>query len=52
MVLGDCKSPGFNRSNIFSITGQLVKKEVEAREATTSLPRGIYIIGNRKVTVP
>ena len=38
--------------NVYSITGQLFKKDVKASEATTSLTHGIYIIGNRKIVVP
>ena len=37
--------------NVYSLTGQCVKTNVSADEATASLPAGIYIVGNKKVIV-
>lgn len=37
--------------NVYSLTGQCVKTNVSANEATASLPAGIYIVGNKKVIV-
>ena len=41
-----------NKVNIYSLTGQLIKANVNPNDATTSLPHGIYIIGKKKVLVP
>lgn len=41
-----------SRVNVYSLTGQKVKSDVNASEATQSLRPGIYIIGNKKVIVP
>ncbi len=37
--------------NVYNAQGQLIRMNVKASEATLNLPRGIYIVGNRKVVV-
>ena len=37
--------------NVYTITGVMVKQNVNPAEATQNLPAGIYIIGNKKVIV-
>lgn len=37
--------------NVYNTTGQLVRRDVDASNATTNLPAGIYIIGGKKVLV-
>ncbi|MBR5638174.1 MAG: M6 family metalloprotease domain-containing protein [Muribaculaceae bacterium] len=37
--------------NVYNAQGQLIRMGVKAGEATRNLPRGIYIVGNRKVVV-
>ena len=37
--------------NVYNAQGQLLRMGVKASEATRNLPRGIYIVGNRKVVV-
>lgn len=37
--------------NVYTAEGVLVKKNTKASEATKSLPRGIYIVGNKKLLV-
>ena len=42
---------GDNTVNVYSITGVLLRSNVQVVSATNGLHRGIYIIGNRKVFV-
>lgn len=37
--------------NVYSINGTLVRKNVNATNATNGLPAGIYVVGNQKVLV-
>lgn len=37
--------------NVYTAEGMLVKKNAKASEATKNLPRGIYIVGNKKLLV-
>jgi hypothetical protein len=37
--------------NVYNAQGQLIRENVKAGEATRNLPRGIYIVGNKKVLV-
>ncbi len=37
--------------NVYNVQGQLIRENVKAGEATFNLPRGIYIVGNKKVVV-
>jgi hypothetical protein len=37
--------------NVYNAQGQLIRSNVKAGEATRNLPRGIYIVGNKKVVV-
>ena len=37
--------------NVYNMQGVTVRKGVTAAEATTDLPAGMYIVGNRKVIV-
>lgn len=37
--------------NVYSVTGAMLRKGVEASEATTNLPAGLYIVGNKKVII-
>ena len=37
--------------DVYNIQGMLVRKQVNSAEALQSLPRGIYIVGGRKVLV-
>ncbi len=37
--------------NVYNVQGMLLKQNVKAADALKELPRGIYIIGNRKVIV-
>lgn len=41
-----------NKVNVYNLTGQLVKANVPASEATASLSHGIYLVGGKKVLVP
>ena len=37
--------------NVYNVQGQLIRENVKAGEATLNLPRGIYIVGDKKVVV-
>ena len=37
--------------NVYNVQGQLIRENVKTGEATLNLPRGIYIVGNKKVVV-
>ncbi|MDY6292928.1 MAG: C10 family peptidase [Bacteroidales bacterium] len=37
--------------NVYNVQGMLLKQNIKAADALKELPRGIYIIGNRKVIV-
>ena len=37
--------------DVWSLTGQRIRQAVDIRQATYGLPKGIYIIGNKKVIV-
>jgi len=37
--------------NVYDLTGRTLRTNVEAAEATEGLPRGLYIVGRRKVIV-
>lgn len=37
--------------NVYDLKGHLLRKQVDAKKAKTSLPTGVYIIGGEKVTV-
>ena len=37
--------------NVYNVQGQLIRENVKAGEATFNLPRGIYIVGDKKVVV-
>ena len=37
--------------NVYNAQGQLLRSNVKAADATRNLPRGIYIVGNKKVVV-
>lgn len=37
--------------NVYHLSGQLIRNQVNRKEATMGLPSGIYIVGNRKVIV-
>jgi hypothetical protein len=37
--------------NVYHLSGQLIRNQVNQKEATMGLPSGIYIVGNRKVIV-
>ena len=37
--------------NVYNVQGQLIRENVKAGEATLNLPRGIYIVGEKKVVV-
>jgi hypothetical protein len=37
--------------NVYHLSGQLIRNQVNLKEATIGLPSGIYIVGNRKVIV-
>ena len=39
------------RVNVYTIDGQLIKRNVKAADASKSLQKGIYIIGKKKVAV-
>ena len=38
-------------TDVYSLSGQLIKHGVKKQEATANLPQGIYIVGNEKVIV-
>lgn len=38
-------------TDVYSLSGQLIKHGVKKQEATANLPHGIYIVGNEKVIV-
>lgn len=40
-----------DKTNVYSISGQLLKRQVDLRSATESLPAGIYIINGKKVMI-
>ena len=37
--------------NVYSINGQLVRKNVKTLNATKGLPAGIYVVGGQKMIV-
>lgn len=37
--------------NVYNVQGQLIRENVKAGEATLNLPRGIYIVGDKKIVV-
>ena len=45
-------SAGDNASvDVYTVDGVLLKRNVKAAEATHNLPKGIYIVGKKKVLV-
>lgn len=50
-VIADGNSQPDAPVNVYTLTGQLVRANVAASEATEGLPAGIYLAGNRKVVV-
>ena len=50
-INGPCVDYGSDIVNVYNAKGQLIKSNVKASEATQGLPRGVYIIGNKKVYV-
>lgn len=42
---------GNTNTDVYSLSGQIIKHGVKKSEATTNLPQGIYIVGNEKVIV-
>lgn len=50
-VIADSDSRPDAPVNVYTVTGQLVRANVAASEATAGLPAGIYLAGNRKVVV-
>ena len=40
-----------SNTNVYTISGVLVRKDVKAASATSGLPKGLYIVGGKKVYV-
>ena len=45
------EGPSNATTSVYSLSGQLVRRNVERRQALLGLPSGIYIVGNKKVLV-
>ncbi len=37
------------KTNVYSLSGQLVRRNVERRQALEGLPAGVYLVGGRKI---
>lgn len=37
--------------NVYSLTGQCIMRNISSKEVASSLPAGIYIVGNKKVVI-
>ena len=35
--------------DVYSVNGALIKKNVKAADAVNSLPKGVYVIGGKKI---
>ena len=42
---------GNEHVNVYNTQGQLIRQNVKAAQAVNGLPRGIYIVGGKKVVV-
>ena len=49
--ISDVKEDANRLVDVYSITGNLIRKSVKASEATNGLVKGLYIVGNKKVVV-
>lgn len=47
--ISDVVTPADRKVNVYSMAGVLLRSGVEARNATEGLPRGMYIVGGKKV---
>ena len=50
-VLSTAADSPYSPVSVYTLAGQLVRRDVESRKATQGLPAGIYLVGGRKVIV-
>ena len=38
-------------TNVYTLDGRLLRRQVKSTNATEGLPKGVYIVGNKKIVV-